>query len=233
MKNVFMLIEAPTIPATEFTLASTFYKTLSYSPSSTNKVGPLCFSYMVGVTPDPTLGNSSLLTTLKAANVNYIATGAEGGISNTMLVWGTMCDGNPFNYWYSVDWMQINVDLNIANEIINGSNNSLAPLYYDQNGIDRLQIRSQSIAGQGVANGLALGPVNAVAMASADFIAYLTGGTAPIGVIVNAVPFASYTKLNPSDYSIGKYGGLSIAYTPARGFTTIVFNINVSQFVQV
>ncbi|UCF25179.1 MAG: hypothetical protein JSV72_07180 [Ralstonia sp.] len=233
MKNVFMLIEAPTIPATEFTLASTFYKTLSYSPSSTNKVGPLCFSYMVGVTPYPTLGNSSLLTTLKAANVNYIATGAEGGISNTMLVWGTMCDGNPFNYWYSVDWMQINVDLNIANEIINGSNNSLAPLYYDQNGIDRLQIRSQSIAGQGVANGLALGPVNAVAMASADFIAYLTGGTAPIGVIVNAVPFASYTKLNPSDYSIGKYGGLSIAYTPARGFTTIVFNINVSQFVQV
>jgi len=232
MKNVFMLIEAPSIPATEFTLASTFYKTLSYSPSSTNKVGPLCFSYMVGVTPYPTAGNSSLLTTLKAANVNYIATGAEGGISNAMVVWGNMCDGNPFNYWYSVDWMQINVDLNIANEIINGSNNSLAPLYYDQNGIDRLQIRSQSVAGQGVASGLALGPVTAVAMASADFINFLTSGTAPIGVIVNAVPFASYTKLNPSDYANGKYGGLSISYTPARGFTTIVFNINVSQFVQ-
>ena len=233
MKNVYMAIEAPTIPAAEFSLAATFYNTLKYSPSSTTPVGPLCFQYVVGVTPYPTQGNSALLATYRAANVNYVATGGEGGISNTMIKWGTMCDGNPFNYWYSVDWMQINVDLNIANEIINGSNNSLAPLYYDQPGIDRLQIRSQSTATQGVNSGLALGPVTATALTPQAFVQLLTGGNAPIGVLVNAVPFVTYVTQNPNDFPQGKYSGLSIAYTPARGFTTIVFNINVSNFVPI
>jgi hypothetical protein len=233
MKCVYMGIEAPTIPATEFSLAATFYVTLNYSPSSTSQVPPLCFAFLSGVTAYPSAGNSALLATFKTANVNYVATGAEGGISNAMIKWGTMADGNPFNYWYSVDWMQINVDLNVANAVINGSNNSLAPLYYDQNGVDRLQIVSQSTAAQGVAAGLALGPVNAYSLAPADFINLLTGGNAPVGVIVNAVPFVTYVTQNPLDYPLGKYGGLSIAYTPARGFTTIVFNINVSNFVPV
>jgi hypothetical protein len=233
MKCVYMAIEAPGIPSLEFSLAATFYVTLKYNPSSTNKVAPLCFSFVVGVTPYPTIGNNALLATFKTANLNYVATGAEGGISNTIIKWGTMADGNPFNYWYSVDWMQINIDLNIANEVINGSNNSLAPLYYDQQGINRLQIRSQSTAAQAVGNGLALGPVNAYALAPDQFIDLLTSGNAPIGVIVNAVPFAPYVTENPQDYPGGIYGGLSIAYTPARGFTTIIFNINVSNFVPV
>jgi hypothetical protein len=233
MKCVYMGIEAPTIPSTEFSLAATFYVTLNYAPSSTNQVPPLCFAFLFGVTPYPTAGNGALLTTLRAANVNWVATGAEGGISNAMVKWGNMADGNPFNYWYSVDWMQINEDLQVANAVINGSNNSLAPLYYDQNGIDRLQIVAQRTAGQGVAAGLALGPVTAVTLAPADFIALLTGGNAPVGVIVNAVPFVTYVTQNPDDYPIGQYGGLAIAYTPARGFVTIVININVSNFVPV
>ncbi|MEX3914888.1 hypothetical protein AB4Y43_01390 [Paraburkholderia sp. BR10872] len=233
MKNVYMAIEAPSIPSSEFSLAATFYNTLKYSPSSTTPVAPLCFQYVVGVTPYPTQGNSSLLQTFRTNNVNYVATGAEGGISNTMIKWGTMCDGNPFNYWYSVDWMQINVDLNIANEIINGSNNSIAPLYYDQPGVDRLQIRSQSTATQAVNSGLALGPVTATALSPQAFVQLLTGGNAPIGVLVNAVPFITYVTQNPNDFPLGKYSGLSIAYTPARGFTTIIFNINVSNFVPI
>jgi hypothetical protein len=233
MKCVYMGIEAPTIPSTEFSLAATFYVTLNYSPSSTTPVPPLCFAFLFGVTPYPTAGNSSLLTTLRAANVNWVATGAEGGISDAIIKWGNMADGNPFNYWYSVDWMQINQDLNLANEVINGSNNSLAPLYYDQNGIDRLQIRAQKTAGQAVSAGLAVGPVNSVQLAPADFVALLTGGNAPLGVIVNAVPFVTYVTQNPGDYPIGKYSGIQIAYTPARGFVTIVININVSNFVPV
>ena len=52
-----------------------------------------------------------------------------------------------------------------------------------------------------------------------------------MGVLVNAVPFASFVALNPSDYPIGLYSGLSISYTPARGFQNIVFNVNVSNFI--
>jgi hypothetical protein len=228
-KAVILFIEAAGIPSTEFTSAAPFWVALSYQPSSTNQVTPYCYSYLFGVTPYP--ATTTQAATFKAANLNYVTTGAEGGISNLMLVNGTQCDGNPLNYWYSVDWMQVNVDQAISAAIINGSNNSLAPLYYNQQGVNVLQIVSQSIANQAVSNGLAVGPVTGYGLTSAAFTALLQSGNAPLGVLVNAVPFASFVALNPSDYPIGLYSGLSISYTPARGFQNIVFNVNVSNFI--
>ena len=105
MKNVFTLIEAPGIPTTEFSLAAVFQVTLNYSPSTVNQVTPLAFAYVYGVTPYPTKGNAALLSSFQSAFTNVIGTGAEGGISNTILFWGTTQDGNPFNYWYACDWI--------------------------------------------------------------------------------------------------------------------------------
>lgn len=215
MKCVVGLIEAPSVvtsytagTVTEFSLASVFYTTLSYSPSSTNLVPPLAYAELVGVTPYPTSGNSATFTALKAAGVNWVGTGAEGGISNAILFWGTTMDLRPFNYWYSVDWVQININLDLSNEIINGSNNPLAPLYYNQNGIDRLKRRAQSTMNTGISYGLALSPVTVIAQG-----------------------FFAYTKLNPSDYKIGRYAGMSVTYTPTRGFDSIVFTVNVTDFI--
>jgi hypothetical protein len=97
--------------------------------------------------------------------------------------------------------------------------------------VNTLQSKTNGTAAQGVANGLAVGPVNSYSLTSAAFTALLQSGNAPLGVLTNAVPFASYVALNPNDYPIGKYAGLSISYTPARGFQSIVFNINVSNFI--
>src|SRR6185437_5160638 len=164
MKCVIATVEAPVIPVTEFTAAAGFWVTLHYDPSTTNKVTPFAFSFVFGVTPYPTKGNAAILQTLKNASVNVIGTGAEGGITNTILLWGTTMDGRDFTYWYSVDWMQINVDLNIANAVINGSNNPLNPLYYDQNGINRLQdVTAQTVA-SAITFGLATGTVTKTAL---------------------------------------------------------------------
>lgn len=38
-------------------------------------------------------------------------------------------------------WCAINLEMDLANEVINGSNTTVNPLYYEQNGIDRLQRR--------------------------------------------------------------------------------------------
>ena len=228
-KSVFMLIEAPGIPVTEFTIASVFAKMLSYNPSPSNQVGPLAFAYVSGVTVYPVTGPQQAI--FKAANLNYIATGAEGGIANTMVVWGHMADGNPFNYWYSIDYAQITLELNLANEVINGSNNSLSPLYYNQAGINRLQNRAVNVAKQIIANGLALGTVVKVQQTAADFIASVNAGTYNGYFVINAVPFTSYNSLAPSDYKLGKYAGMSCAYTPARGFEQIIVNLNATQFV--
>ena len=171
MKCVFALVEAPTVAAaaaagtaTEFSLAAVFQYVIGINPSPTTLVSPLCFTFLTGVTPYPALGNGTLFASLKAANINWVFTGGEGGISNALIEWGNMLDGNPWNYWYSVDWVQINLDLNLSNAIINGSNNPLAPLYYNQPGIDTLQAVAQQTMKIAISYGLALAPITVTAV---------------------------------------------------------------------
>lgn len=183
--------------------AAVMWNFVSASPSEVNKVPPMAFRFLQAVNANKAKDN--ILKTMVAQNINYVDTGAEGGISNTILVKGVTSDGNDMTYWYSVDWVQINVDMALASEVINGSNNPINPLYYNQDGIDRLQQRAQSVFNTGVAYGLVNGQTQ-----------------------VNAIPFKTYVKNNPNDYGIGRYAGLSATYTPMRGFTAVIFNINVT-----
>lgn len=239
MKCVKGMVEEPTVAAAavagtavEFSCASQFQHDLAYKPSATNRVTPNSFSFLFGVTPYPTPGNGTLFTQLRAANVNIVGTGAEGGVSDAILLWGTTMDGNDFTYWYSVDWVQIQIDLQEANAVINGSNNPINPLYYNQSGIDRLQQVANNVVKQGVTFGLVLfGPVQ-TEFAGTDLDDALNSGTYDGSTVVNAEPFIAYSQENPSDFKVGLYSGISISqYTPNRGFITLVFNINITQFV--
>lgn len=221
----------PAIPATEFSIAAALHVVLSYDPNATNKVTPFAFSFLFGVTPFPTRGNNALLTTLKGAAVNVVGTGAEGGISDAILLWGTTMDGQDFTYWYSVDWIQINIDISIANAIINGSNNPINPLYYNQDGINRLQAVAAQVVASGVAFGLVLGQPVQTSLDAQTLDDGINNGKYANLSVINALPFLLYSKLNPGDYKIGNYGGFAVVYVPARGFIHIVFNVNVSQFV--
>lgn len=183
--------------------AATMWNLVSASPSEINKVPPMAFRFLLAVNANA--AKSSILSTMTSNNINYVGTGAEGGIANTILIKGVTSDGNDMTYWYSVDWVQINVDMMLANAVINGSNNPINPLYYDQDGIDRLQQVAQGVFNTGNSYGL-------------------VNGAAP----VNAIPFKTYVKNNPNDYGIGRYAGLSATYTPMRGFVEIIFNINVT-----
>ncbi len=230
-KAAFCVVESPDVPSTEFTAAGPFWVTLNYAPSSTNRVTTLAFAYLSGVTAYPLAGNAAVLATLKAAGVNYVGTGAEGGISNTVLFWGTTMDLRPFNYWYSVDWVQITGSQAIANAVINGSNDAINPLYYNQNGINRLQQVLATVMSSGITFGLVLGNVQQTALDASAFQVAVDDGTFDGSTAVNAVPFRAYTAANPSDYADGVYDGLSVVYTPARGFESITFNVNVTDFV--
>lgn len=183
--------------------AAVMWNLVSASPSEINKVPPMAFRFLQSVNANA--AKNSILTTMINQNINYVDTGAEGGISNTMLVPGVTSDGNDMTYWYSVDWVQINVDMQLANAVINGSNNAINPLYYNQDGIDRLQQVAQGVFNSGVTYGLVNGSPE-----------------------VQAIKFKTYTTDNPDDYAKGRYAGLSATYTPMRGFMSIVFNINVT-----
>jgi hypothetical protein len=222
---------SPGAPATEFTLAAPFYVSLNYDPSDTNRVTPYCFAFLFGVTMFPTLGNKSVLSAMQAGNINYVGSGAEGGISDRILLWGHTMDGRPFNYWYSVDWMQINIDLFLSNAIINGSNNPINPLYYNQQGIDRLEQVAASVGSAAISFGLAIGSVIQLGLEQQAFNNNLNKGQYNGNVVINAVPFVPYVTHAPQDYKIGKYAGFSMIYTPQRGFEHIIYNIVVTDFI--
>lgn len=215
-KDLVTFVTSPSAPVdvnsgvgfSERPAAAMMYKVLSYSPSSINLVTPMAFSEVYGVTAYPSKGNNAQLLAYKTAAVNVIQSAQVGGIAANIITYGTTMDGRDFTYWYSVDWMQINVALDLTNAIINGSNNPTNPLYFNQAGIDTLQSVSQDTANTGISYGLAVSPIT-----------------------VTAVSFATYTTQNPSDYKIGRYAGLAMSYTPARGFESIIFNITVTDFV--
>lgn len=233
MKCVVALVEAPTTvrPITEFSMAALFWKSLSYNPSGTNKVTKFAFAFVFGVTAYPTTGNAAFLASLKAAFVNVIGTAAEGGLTNTMVLWGTTMDGEDFTWWYAVDWAQINLDLNLSNAVINGSNNPINPLYYNQQGINVLQDVSVATFNTAVTDGMALGPTIRTTLTPDDFTSQFDQGAFTGEMVVNAIPFLPYTEENPSDYGIGKYAGLSGIFIPQNGFKQVIFNIDVTDIV--
>lgn len=218
-------------PDTEFTLASIMWVVLHYAPSDTNKVPPLAFSYVYGVTPFPVRGMGPVRTALRAAYTNIIGTGAEGGITNAIVLWGRNRDGKPFNYWYSTDWVAITADVELANAIINGSNTPINPLYYNQNGIDRLEAVLARVVNRGVTFGLILFPAIQTGLTGPELTEALSSNTFIGKSVVNAVPFIPYSQNNPSHYAQGQYDGLSASFVPLRGFAQITVNLVVSSFV--
>ncbi len=230
MKCVVALIEAPAIGANEFSLAAPFWVSLHYNPSSTNKVTPFAFSYLYGVTPYPTSGNGALFATWKAAGINWVDTGYEGGVTTAILKWGTTMDLNPFNYWYAVDWLQINIDLNMSNAVINGSNNPINPLYLNQDGINRVQAVGAATMSSAVTFGMLLGQVVQTELDGPTFGLALENGQFAGQAVINAIPFVAYYTASPSDYPTGTYNGFSATVTPLRGFESITFNLNIVGF---
>lgn len=207
-KSVWTHVDAPTAASTEFGCAADFYDFLSTNPSISAPAAPLAYRYQFGVTPWARGStNNAEIDTILTAYGNVSLTLSEGGLSNVGLYKGTLMDGNEAMFWYAVDWFQIQAKEQIANAIINGSNNSAAPLYYNQSGINTLESLVQSIANTSISYGLNL------------------------SATVSATPFYTYTQANPSDYAAGIYDGLACTITPQLGFLTITFNLDATNFV--
>lgn len=219
-------------PEGEFTQAAMFYNALAFRPSNTNRISPMAFKFLYGVTEYPQRHNGPLLRAFKSANTNYVSTGAEGGISFTMVYEGVTLDGHDyFNWWYTIDWVQIEINLNLSNAIINGSNNPLAPLYYNQDGINYLEVVLFRTMASASTFGMVLGKIEMTGFDGPDLTAAINGGQFAGKCNVNAVPFLNYSLANPGDYKIGEYDGLSTLFIPARGFIHILVNVVATSLV--
>src|SRR6185312_1255415 len=228
-KSVFAIVEAPGVYLTEFDAAEAFQSWLAYAPSSTNQLTPFAYKYLNDATLYPVLGNSALLTNLTTANVNYVASAAEGGLPNqAMISNGTLMDGQDASWWYAVDNLAINAQQTAALVVIQGSNNPLAPLWYSQNGINTLQDAEYQLLVNSVAFALSQGTVARTALDQQTFINNLNEGAYVGQNVVNAVPFIDYITTNPSQYAANTYGGLTIAFWAPQLFRHVIIAVLVS-----
>lgn len=232
-KSVFAQVESPDVASTEFSMSSPLGTVLSQNPSSNSKVPPLSYAPSYGTTAYPVVGNAATFASLSTANVGWIGTGAQGGLSGNNLYQGKLLSGVPWNFWYSTDWVQLQSAQAIANEVINGSATSLNPLYYDQDGINRLQNRIIQVFSNGVSYGLGQGQVLATQLPIATFLANVNAGVYSNQLVCNAEPFSTYTAENPNDYAAGKYAGLAGLWVPKRGFLNVFFNIQATDLIVV
>jgi len=205
-KAVIAFTPSPTAVSTEFQAATMFYQWLVNNPGLTNKLAPMSYRYVYGVTPWAASGNSTAINAVLTAYGNLVLTGAEGGISASCLFKGTTMDGEQASWWYGIDWFQIQVKQALAAAIINGSNSN-PPLLYDQHGINTLQAVAQQVANSAVKFGCAL------------------------SATVSATAFTDYTTANPLDYNAGIYNGLSATVVGQNGFLEINFSLEAIQFV--
>ena len=217
-------------PETEFSIAAMVWCILTNNPSDTNKVLPLQYQYLYGVTAFASKGVGALLDTLYANGYNIVGDGSEGGIANTVVNWGKTRDQKQFNYWYATDWCVINADIMLSNAVINGSNDPINPLYYNQDGINRLEAVLASVFARAVTFGLVLYKPIQLGLVSADLSAGLEAQKWTQYTIINAIPFFPYVQNNPSDYPAGVYKGFSAIFVPQLGFEQLQMNFLVSEF---
>lgn len=232
IKSIQAWVEAPGVQTTEFDAAEAFQAALSYAPSSTNRLTPFAYEYLNDATPYPQLGNAALLATLSTANVNYVDTAAEGGFPNqSMISSGTMMDGNDFSWWFAVDWLAITAQRTAAAVVIQGSNDSVNPLWYSQDGINRLQDAEYQVLVNSAAYALSQGTAARANLDQQTFIDNLDAGDYVGQNVVNAVPFIDYITLNPAQYTANTYGGITIAFWAPQLFRHIIVNVLVTNFV--
>ena len=205
-KAVWAKAPSPVAASTEQQAAADFYDWLVNNPGPANTLAPMAYRYQFGVTPWPKNGYQTDINTVLTNYGNLTSTGAEGGVSTASLFKGTFMDGEQAAWWYGIDWFRIQVKQALANAVINGSNSN-PPLLYNQAGINTLQAVAQNIADSAVKYGCAL------------------------SAVVSAVPFATYTTENPSDYNNGIYNGFSATVVGQNGFLTLTFQIAATQFV--
>jgi hypothetical protein len=204
-KSALTIIPSPTAQPTEEQGAAVLYQIVVNNPGPASILAPFAFRYAYGVTPWAQQGNATTINNTLTAFGNLILTGAQGGISTSTLFKGTTMDGQQFAFWYGVDYFQIQAQQAMAAAVIQGSN-SQPPLLYDQNGINSLLAVAENVASNAVSYGCAS------------------------SVTVTAVPFATYTAANPTDYANGIYDGFSVELIGQSGFLKVIVNLTAVTF---
>lgn len=190
-------------PSTEFGASVIAYMFASLSPSVSTKITPFNYRFVTGVTPYADVSSNDFQAVI-GTNTNVIIPATAGGLDSNMLLGGQYSDGNAINLWYGADYASLSATRRLAQIIIEGSNNGVNPLFFDQQGINRLSAGVKQTLNKCIDVGAIIGPID-----------------------VEAIDFATYALANPDLFKDGIYTGISFTVIPARGFNAITYVMTV------
>ncbi|QCE32942.1 hypothetical protein FAI41_04660 [Acetobacteraceae bacterium] len=173
-------------------------------PSVSNRLAPMNFRQLVGITAWPDAGNLSKMAQMKLDNVNFPGTATQAGVQMTITYWGRFMNGDPMSGWYGADYTAITTETALANLLVEGQQPGSEPLTYSPMGISELFAKLTNSLDSAVAIGCILGSYQA-----------------------SFVPFGQYISENPTDYGTETYNGLSATITPIRGFDSLNMTLEV------
>lgn len=200
LKSVWGVDPNPSKPA-EYPGIAQFAKRAAYAVSDTTRMTSMRGKLITGITAyDVT---KTINTNLTADNVNWCDTTYSGGFAGTMCWPGVFGDGRNYSYWYAIDWAQLNLRTQINNALINSANDPTNPIYYNQNGIDRLQGVIQSVLTQGVNFGL---------------------------FNETQVTAVAFENVSASDYASGIYSGFAITIRVQGEFKKLTIGVNFTDY---
>ena len=204
-KSVYTFVPSPTASSQEFGAAAHFYQWLVNNRSATDQLAPMAYRYVYGVTAWPATGYAANIQTVLSAYGNINLVPPQGGITETCIFKGNTMDGSQASWWYGIDWYQFTVTNDMADEVVNGSNEE-PPLLYNQDGVNQLA-------------GVALRDLNTA----------ISFGCALSGTIT-ATSFSAYTTANPANYKAGIYQGLGANIVGQNGFLSVGILLDAIEF---
>lgn len=181
--------------------------------SGNNKASPLNFKILQGFKFNPI--NRVLLNKLTQYPANFIF----NEVGYATIGNGRYTNGDAWDYWYQWDLTQLALQQKITQLLINGVNNPVNVIRFDQQGIDIINASVKSTLSEYIQ----LGCINTYAMALNPANNTLIGLNN-----INTIDFNTYISQYPDKYQNEIYDGISFYVLINRYIRQCILNITLN-----
>ena len=181
--------------------------------SGNNKASPLNFKILQGFKFNPI--NRVLLNKLNQYPANFIF----NEVGYATIGNGRYTNGDAWDYWYQWDLTQLALQQKITQLLINGVNNPVNVIRFDQQGIDIINASVKSTLSEYIQ----LGCINTYAMALNPANNTLIGLNN-----INTIDFNTYISQYPDKYQNEIYDGISFYVLINRYIRQCILNITLN-----
>lgn len=188
------------------------FASYKFDISDTNPASPFNYKTLEGVKFN-TL-TQAMQQSLIQASLNFMSTLAN----NNVLLNGRYADTYPIDYRYQWDLVSFEVENSLQTLILNGVNNPIYIVKYNQDGIDTIRSNIKATLNRMINQGCVT-----------DFSATLNSATGEMENLgdITAIEFNTYVLANPQDYENEIYGGISFYLRIGRYIRQVVLSITL------